>query len=82
MAHGGSASIHEDVGSISGSTQWVKRSGVAMSRGVSHRPGSALALLWLWHRPTAVAPIRPLAQKLPYAAGVVLKRKKKRHFYT
>ena len=28
--------------------------------------------------PAAVAPIRPLAWELPYAAGVVLKRKKKR----
>jgi len=31
-------------------------------------------LLWLWRRPAAAAPIRPLAQELPYAAGVALKR--------
>ena len=37
--------IHEDAGTIPGPTHWV----------------TDLALLWLWHRPTAVAPIRPLA---------------------
>ena len=33
-------------------------------------------LLCLWHRPAGTAPIRPLAWKLPYAVGVVLKRLK------
>ena len=28
------------------------------------------ALLWLWYRPTATTPIRPLAWELPYAAVV------------
>ena len=28
---------------------------------------------WLWHRPMATVPIRPLGQELPYAAGEVLK---------
>ena len=37
-----------------------------------------LALLWLWHRPAAVAPIRPLAWELPYPAGAALKKKKKK----
>ena len=36
------------------------------------------ALLWLWHRPAAVAPVRPLAWESPYVAGVALKRKKKK----
>ena len=51
-------------------------SGVAVSYGVLHRCGSDLALLWLWHRPEAVAPIRPLAWEPPYAVGVALKRQK------
>jgi len=34
-------------------------------------------LPWLWHRPEAAALIPPLAWELPYAAGVVLKRKQK-----
>ena len=38
----------------------------------------ALALLWLQHRPAAAALIQPLAQELPYAAGMALKRKKRK----
>ena len=49
-----------------------------MSRGVGCRCGSDLALLWLWHRRTAVALIGPLAWELPYAVGVALKRKKEK----
>ena len=48
-----------------------------MSCGVSHRRGLDLALLWLWCRLVAVALIRPLAWKRPYAAGAALKSKKK-----
>ena len=47
-----------------------------MSCDVGHRFSLDLALLWLWHRPAAVAPIRPLAWKPPYAMGVALKRQK------
>ena len=36
-----------------------------MSCGIGHRP----KLLWLWHRPAAVALIGPLAWESPYAAG-------------
>ena len=46
---------------------------VAVSCGVSHRRILDPALLWLWHRPAATAPIRPLAWELPYAVGAALK---------
>ena len=36
------------------------------------------ALLWLWCRPAAAAPIRPLAWEFPYATDVALKKKKER----
>ena len=47
-----------------------------MSCDVGHRQGSDPALLWLWHRPVATAPIWPLAWKPPYATGLALKSKK------
>ena len=50
-----------------------------MSSGVSHRFGSDLALLWVWHRPAAVALIRrPLFWEPPYAASAALKSKKEK----
>ena len=72
-SHHGSAEmtltgIHEDTGSIPG---------IAMSRGVGHRHGY-LALLWLWHRPVATAPIWPRTWELSYSVGRALKRKKER----
>ena len=49
-----------------------------MSCGVGLRRGSDLALLCLWHKPAAVAPIRPLAWQPPYAAGASLRRQKQK----
>ena len=48
-----------------------------MSCDVGCRCSSDPALLGLWHRPAAIAPIRPLAWEPPYATGAALKSKKK-----
>ena len=53
----------EVVGSISDPTQWVK----------------GPALLWLWCRPAAIAPVGTLAWEPPYAVGAALKSKKKKY---
>ena len=50
-----------------------------MSCGIGRRHSSDLALLWLWCRlAVEEALIRSLAWEPPYAAGVALKRKKKK----
>ena len=49
-----------------------------MSYGVGHKHGLDPALLQLWYRPAAIAPIRPLAWKPPYAKGRALKSKKEK----
>ena len=46
-----------------------------MSCGGGHRCGSDQALLWLWCRPAAEAPIRPLALEHLYATGATKKKK-------
>ena len=51
---------------------------VALSHGIGHRRGLDPVLLWLWHRPAAIALIQPLAWEPPYAVGVALKRLKKK----
>ena len=75
---------HEVSGSVPGlalgvkdPTQWV-----AVSCGGGCRSGSDPALLWLWHRLVAIAPIRPLAWESPYAARAaqeMAKDKKKKN---
>ena len=47
-----------------------------MSCGVGHRRGSDAEFLWLWCRPVAEAPIRPLAWEPPYAMGATLEKKR------
>ena len=54
---------HEVAGSIPCLAQWV----------------GDLALLWLWCRPAATAPIRPLAWELPYASGAALEMAKRQN---
>ena len=50
-------------------------SGVALSGSVGHRHGSDPALLSLWQRPAAAAPVQSLAWEPPYAVGTALKKK-------
>jgi len=50
-----------------------------VSCGAGCRCGSDHVLLWLWCRPAATAPIRPLAWEPPYATGAaqeIAKRQK------
>ena len=49
-----------------------------MSSGVGCRCGRDPALLWPWHRPAAVAPIRPLAWEPAKGCGPEKTKKKKR----
>jgi len=66
---------HEVAGSVPALAQWL------VSCGVGCRRGSDPALLWLWRRPVATAPIVPLAWEPPYAAGAaqeIAKRPKKK----
>ena len=51
-------------------------SGIATSSAVGHRRSSDPRLLWLWCRPAATAPIRPLAWEPPYATGAALEKAK------
>ena len=68
-------SIHKDVHSILGLAWWTS---IAMNCGVGHRHILDLVLPWLWYRPAAAAPVRPLAWEHPHAVGVALKCKKKK----
>ena len=50
-----------------------------MSCGVGHRHGSDPALLWLWCRQAATAPVGPLAWEPPYGGTGALKNKTKQN---
>ena len=39
-----------------------------------------MVLQWLWCRPVATDPIRPLAWEPPYAAGAALKKDKRKQY--
>ena len=71
-------SIHRDVGSIPGLTQWGKDPSIVMSCGVGHRRSLDMVLLWLQCRLAARALIQTLAWELLYASGLALKRKKRK----
>ena len=59
--------------------QWKSKGyGVAVSCGVGGRLGADLTMLWLWHRLAATAPTGSLAWEPPHAAGMGLKRQKKK----
>ena len=58
-------SIHEYGNLIPSPTQWVEHP----------------ALLWLWYKLAAIAPIRPLAWEPPCAVGAALKRPKKKKIF-
>ena len=70
-------SIHEDLGSIPGLTQWVK---IQHCRELWCRLQTRLRSqdpAWLWCRLAATASIGPLAWEPSYAVSLVLKSKKK-----
>ena len=64
---------HEIEGFLPGLDQWIKDPVFLCAMDPT--------LLWLWCRPMATAPIRPLAWEPPYAAGAaqeMAKKKKKK----
>ena len=71
---------HEVAGLIPGLAQGLRTWCCLELCGVGRRRSSDLVLLWLWHRPAALAPIRPPAWEPPYATGVALKGQKTKNF--
>ena len=48
---------------------------LCFNKHVQLREVKITSILWLWRRPAAVTPIRPLAWEPPYASGTALKSK-------
>ena len=48
---------------------------------IGRRLGLDPTLLWLWRRPVAMAPIRPLAWEPPYAMGAALEKAKRQKIF-
>ena len=61
-----------------GSLALLSGSGLQCCHGVGCRLASDPALLWLWCRLVAAAPVWPLAWELPCAVSATLKRKEKK----
>ena len=68
-------SVHEAVGLDLWPHSVGQGSGAAADCSLSHRCDLDPALLWLWHRPAAEAPIQFLTWEFPYATGMALKSK-------
>ena len=61
------------MGSIPGLNQWVKDLALLQAATWVTDVARIPTLLWLWHRPAAAAPIRPLTWELLYTTGAALK---------
>ena len=65
--------IHEDTSSIPALDQWVRDLELGDA---GHRCSLVPELLWLWHRPVAIALMQLLAWERTCAVGAALKRQK------
>ena len=51
---------------------------IAVSRGVGHRRGLDLVVVWLWRMLAAIGPVRLVAWERPYATGIAIQSQKKK----